>query len=392
MVHKSLKNERERPQYAYIAPNYGQAKRIVWDMLKSFVKNIPGIETNEADLRLDIPRPARGDYIRFYLLGAENPGSIRGIHLDGVILDEYAEMDPTVWPMVIRPALSDRNGWAIFIGTPKGQNHFFDIYQLALKNKDYDWFTAIYKASETNVLPQTELDAAKREMPEEIYEQEYECSFTAALTGSYYGKLVEEAERAGRITDVPYDPALPVHTWWDLGIGDTTAIWFLQQLGVQYRLMDYLEQSGVGLDWYVRQLQSKKYVYGTHGLPHDAAARELGTGKTRQETLWNYGLRQTLVLPKHNVDDGINAARLLLPKCWFDRVKCERGLSSLRNYQRKWDGKNQIFSVKPLHNWASNGADAFRALAMGSRDEGTRGDPTRYQREADEGHDIYGGY
>lgn len=389
MIDRALRNPLDRPQYAYIAPNYGQAKRIVWDMLKSFVKNIPGIETNEADLRLDIPRPDKGDQIRFYLLGAENPGSIRGIHLDGVILDEFAEMDTTVWPMVIRPALSDRHGWAIFIGTPKGQNQFFDIYQTALKNKEHGWFSAIYRASETGVLPASELEANKRELPPEVYEQEYECSFTAALTGSYYGKLIEEAEKDGRITNVAYDPALPVDTFWDLGIGDTTAIWFLQQLGVQYRLIDYIEQSGVGLDWYVRELQRRQYVYRDHTLPHDAAARELGTGKSRQETLWGYGLRQTIIMPRHRVEDGINAGRMLIPKCWFDRVKCERGLAALRNYQKKWDAKNQIWSDKPLHDWASNGADAFRVLAMGNRPEGRRQEPLRYQEEPP--HDIYGG-
>lgn len=390
MIDRALRNDKKNPQYAYIAPYYGQAKRVAWDYLKEYTKNIPGVTTNEAELRVDIPRPDRGDRIRIMLLGGDNPAAVRGIYLDGVILDEYAEMDPTVWSQVVRPALSDRLGWAIFIGTPKGQNHFFDIYSSA--RKDPSWHTALYRASETGIIPASELEAAKLTMSEEEYEQEYECSFSAALIGAYYGKQMEQAEKEGRIGIVPYDPAVPVDTFWDLGIGDTTAIWFLQQVGREFHIIDHLESSGVGLDWYVKEMKKKPYVYSEIILPHDAAARELGTGRTRVETLrkyWGTGIKMR-VLPRQDVDDGIHAVRMLLPQCWFDAVKCDRGISALKNYERKYDNKNKIFSDKPLHNWASHSADAFRVLAEGVRKEAEKQGRDNLPRTADNVYDIFG--
>lgn len=390
LVDKALRCDRKSPQYAYIAPTYGQVKRIAWDMLKEYTKDIPGVSYNEAELRCEIQRPFMRDKIKILLLSAENPGSLKGIYLDGVILDEFAECDPTIWGEVVRPALADRLGWAIFIGTPKGLNHFYQIYEIATKNQDRDWFAAVHKASETKVIPDSELESAKREMSEEEFAQEFECSFTAAITGSYFGKIIEEADKEGRITNVPHDPALLTDTFWDLGIGDTTAIWFLQQYRQEYRIIDHMEMSGVGLDWFVKELQKKKYNYRDHVLPHDAAARELGTGRTRQETLRELGLR-TIILPRHKVEDGISAARLLLPKCWFDKVKCERGLKALKNYQRKWDARNMIWSDRPLHDWSSHSADAFRALAMGNRAEADRRDTKRQTAVVDLEYDIFGG-
>lgn len=394
LIDQALRNELKNPQYAYIAPFYSQAKRVAWDYLKEYTKAIPGVTVNESELKVEISRPDRGDKIKLLLLGADNPGAIRGIYLDGVIMDEYAEMDPTVWTQVIRPALSDRLGWGIFIGTPKGQNHFHDIYQLA--RKDPSWFTAIYRASETKIIAEGELDAARKEMSEEEFEQEYECSFSAALIGAYYGKQMEAAEKAGRITSVPHDPAVPVDTFWDLGIGDTTAIWFLQQVGRELHLIDYVEMSGVGLDWYTNTLKKKSqtdgYVYRELYLPHDAGARELGTGKTRVETLrkyWGQGVSMR-VLPRQKVEDGINAVRLVLPMCWFDEKRCERGISALKNYQRAWDPKNKIFQDKPKHDWSSHGADAFRQLGLGIRKESERTHTSQFPRTADNIYDIFG--
>lgn len=361
MIDKGLTNERKNPQYAYVAPTYGQAKRVAWEYLKDFTKNIPGVKVHEQELRIDIPRPDKGDRVRFMLLGAENPDSIRGIYLDGVILDEYAQCDPTIWSQVIRPALSDRLGWAIFIGTPKGQNHFHDLFQAA-KNLD-NWFVTIIRASETNIIPYEELEEARATMSEEEYNQEYECSFTAALIGAYYGKYIEDIEKKGRIKNVPHDPAVGVETYWDLGISDTTAIWFIQKVGKEVHVIDYLEEAGRGLEWYAKTLKALPYVYDEHFIPHDGAARELGTGRTRQETLLEYGIRTTIV-PRHQIADGINAVRLALPHCWFDKVKCAKGLAALKNYQRKWDSKNKIFEDKPLHDWASHGSDAFRMFGL----------------------------
>lgn len=388
-IDRALRSPLKAPQYAYIAPTYGQAKRIAWEYLKEYTKDIPGSKPNEAELRVDIPRPHMKDKIRFMLLGSENPDTLRGIYLDGVVLDEFAVCDPTIWGQVVRPALADREGWAIFLGTPKGQNHFFELYNKARKNPD--WYVCTYRASETKVLSTYELRAAKDEMSEEEYLQEFECSFTAANTGAYYQKQMLIAESENRVTSVPYESSCFVDTYWDLGIGDTTAIWFLQVVGHEYHLIDYLEMSGKGLDWFVAEINKKPYTYREHTLPHDARARELGTGKSREETLRSLGLTRLYILPRWQVADGINAVRTILSKCWWDKDKCERGLLALHAYERKWDAKNQIFQEKPKHNWASNGADAFRYLAMGVRPESQRvqSEMLREYRDSYQEYDVF---
>lgn len=388
-IDRALRCPLKSPQYAYVAPTYGQAKRIAWEYLKEYTKDIPNSKPNEAELRVDIPRPHMKDKIRFMLLGSENPDTLRGIYLDGVVLDEFAVCDPTIWGQVVRPALADREGWAIFLGTPKGQNHFFDLYNKARKNPD--WYVCTYRASETKVLSTYELRAAKDEMSEEEYLQEFECSFTAANTGAYYQKQMLIAEAENRVTSVPYDSSCFVDTYWDLGIGDTTAIWFLQVVGHEYHLIDYLEMSGKGLDYFVSEINKKPYTYREHTLPHDARARELGTGKSREETLRTLGMTRLYILPRWQVADGINAVRTILSKCWWDKDKCERGLLALHAYERKWDAKNQIFQEKPKHNWASNGADAFRYLAMGVRPESQRvqSEVLREYRDSYQEYDVF---
>lgn len=386
IIDKSFRNQLKNPQYAYIAPTYGQAKRIAWDLLKDYLKDIPGVIINEADLRIDIPRPATKDRIRFILLGAENPGSVRGIYLDGAVFDEYAEMNPEIWSSVVRPLLSDRKGWALFIGTPKGANHFYEIYKTAAASDE--WYTAIYKASETGIIDQLELSSAKASMSDNEYAQEFECSFSAALVGAYFGKEMEKAEQEKRITDVPYDPILPVFTYWDLGMDDTTVIWFGQNLGGrEIRWIDYVEESGQGFDYYARVLKDKGYLYEEHVLPHDGAVREMGTGKSRLEVLQALcrGTR-VRVAQKHAPADGINASRLLLAKSWFDKTKCHNGIEALKNYERVWDSKNKIFQQRPKHNWASHAADAFRTGAMAireNRDTNKKGRRENRQTEND---------
>lgn len=366
LLTKALGNEQINPNYAYVAPTYGQAERVAWTYLKDHVKDIPTVKINEAKLRVEIFRPDKGDKITIWLLGAENPDSIRGIYLDGVILDEYAQCDPTIWGETVRPLLSDRKGWAIFIGTPKGMNAFYDMYKQAVRlqaeQPQLGWFAFVAKASVTNIIEHEELMGAKMEMSEEEYEQEFECSFSAALVGAYYGKYMNTLEAKGQISAVPYDPICVVDTYWDLGIGDSTTIWFVQTVGKEIRIIDYIEHSGVGLEWYVKQIKERGYIYGEHWIPHDGAARELGTGKTRQETLQSLGIR-TRIATRQTVDDGINAVRMLLPQCWFDAVKCKRGIEALKSYERKWDSKNKIFLDSPLHNWASHASDAFRVFA-----------------------------
>ena len=203
-------------------------------------------------------------------------------------------------------------------------------------------------------------------MSEDQYNQEFECSFDAAVVGSYYGKLIEKAENEGRIGNVQWEPQIPVQTWWDLGIDDSTAIWFAQVLGREIRLIDYYENSGVGLDHYAKVLKDKDYVYGQHMLPHDVQVHELSTGKSRFAFLAGLGIRGTVVR-KHSVEDGINSVRSIIPRCWFDRTKCARGIEALRQYRQDWDDRLKAFKGRPLHDWSSHSSDAFRYGAFSIR-------------------------
>jgi len=372
LIARAAECERETPRYAYIAPFFNQAKDVAWEYLKRYTAAIPRVAINESELRADLPGGAR---IRLY--GADNPDRLRGLYLDGVVLDEYAQMHPRVWPEVIRPALADREGWAVFIGTPMGRNQFCELYEAARKNDD--WLAARFPASATGVIPAVELAAARAAMSEDQYAQEFECSFAAAALGSYYGKPLAQAEAEARIAAVPWAPRLPVVTAWDLGIGDSTAIWFCQQSGREARLIDYYEASGVGLDHYAKLLREKPYVYGDHILPHDAEVRELGTGRSRVETLRSLGI-EPRVLPAARIEDGIDAVRNLLPRCWFDAGRCARGLEALRQYRRDYDDRLKAFKARPLHDWTSNAADAFRYLAMGlRRDDADWAQPIKYE-------------
>lgn len=345
-------------RYAYVAPFLAQAKEVAWEYLKRFAGPIL-IAKSEAELWVELVNGAR---IRIH--GADNPNRLRGPYLDGVVLDEYADMRPSVWGEVIRPMLADRQGWATFIGTPKGRNEFFRVWREA--QADPFWFSVMLKASATGLLPQAELAQARRDMTAEQYAQEFECSFDAAVVGAYFGRDLAEAERQGRIADVPYDEAVPVHTGWDLGIGDSTAIWFFQVAGDEVHYIDHYEAHGQKLDHYLGVLSSKPYRYGVDFLPHDARARELISGRSRVEHLANSG-RHVRVLPQTKIEDGINAARLILPRAWFDRVKCADGLEALRQYRSEFDERTRTFKNHPRHDWASHSADGFKATAVGYR-------------------------
>ena len=368
LIKAALTCTKEAPRFGYLAPFYAQAKDIAWDYLKRYTAVLPSVGINESELRVDLPTGAR---IRLY--GGENADRIRGVYFDGVVVDEPADIDPRVWPEIIRPALADRQGWAVFIGTPKGRNAFYELVHGDADGKwigavkSPEWFSLILKASETGILDPAELDAARVAMSPDQYAQEFECSFEAALQGSYYGSLMNELEAKGRIREVRHEPALSVHTAWDLGWNDPTAIWFVQLAGQEVRIIDYYEASGVGLDHYAQVLKSKTYSYGDHILPHDADVGEMGSGRTRVQTLNGLGINPR-VLPNRPIPDGINAARLLLPKCWFDDLKCKRGIEALRQYRHEFDEERKVFKPKPLHDWTSHAADAFRYLAMGLPD------------------------
>ncbi len=357
LISSALRCKTRDAKFMYVAPYRSQAQAVAWDALQQYSEPFREGDPNKADLWVKV---YGGAQIR--LFGADNPNALRGIHPHGVVFDEYGDMDPTAWTQVVRPALSTHSGFAIFIGTPKGQNGFYDIHQAALT--DEAWYAATFKASETGVIPAAELAANRRNMTAEEYAQEFECSFQAPNVGAYYGKEMGFAETEKRVARVPWEPAVPVTTAWDLGLDDATAIWFCQQVGREIRLIDYYENSGEGLSHYAAQLKAKRYVYADHLLPHDAEVRELGTGVSRVETLQGLGINATVV-PVQRVEDGINAVRQMLPKCWFDADKCARGVKALSAYQREWAPKLGTWRASPKHDFASHGADAFRYLAQG---------------------------
>jgi len=390
MVDRALRNPRKNPQYAYIAPTYGAAKRISWDFLKEILRDVPGVEYRETELKAIIPRSDKRDEIRIFLLGAEKPAAIRGVYLDGVVLDEYSEQDPTVFTQVVRPALSDREGWAIFIFTPKGSNHAYEMYRHATSDKTGTWFACRFKASETGVIPQAELEAAAAIMGPEEYEQEYECSFTAALVGAYYKAEMGLAQKEGRIAKVPYDNHSRVTTAWDLGMDDSTVVWFIQECGRELHVIDHLEVSSKGLPEIVKMIRDKPYDYAEHLLPHDAAARELGTGKSRVEIIKKLGLKNVRIAPRLKREDGIAAVRSILGRMWFDEGECGYGIEALKSYERVFDNRENVFKTVPKHNWASHSADALRTFATGYRLEEDRPMKGDLQRYAESSYDVFG--
>jgi phage terminase large subunit len=356
---QALRCPRVRPRFAYLSPFLRQSKAVAWDYLRAAMSSarVAGATAHESELRVDYPGGAQ---VRLY--GADNPDAMRGVYFDGIVLDEYADMDPRVWSEIVRPALADRRGWAVFIGTPRGRKAFFELWRRS--QTEEGWFSMMLKASQSGLIPDSELELARRDLTEEQYAQEFECSFDAAVVGAYYGKLMARAEAERRIAGVPYDPAAPVWTAWDLGIRDATAIWFAQVIGREIRIIDYYEASGVDLGHYVREINARPYACAGHIVPHDAQAKELGTGKSRLEVMESLGLRPITLAPLHRVEDGINAVRMFLPKCWFDARKCARGIDALKLYRAEYDDKLQALRPHPVHDWTSHAADSFRYLAL----------------------------
>lgn len=356
----TLRCKRERPRFAFIGPTYTQAKSIVWDYAVHYSLPIPGIQARVSELAINYPN---GGQVR--LFSADNPDSLRGLYFDGVVLDEFGLMPPRIFSEVLRPALSDRQGWALFLGTPAGKNQFYDIVQQA--KREPDWYHAEFKASETGIIPADELAAVRKDMTPDEYAQEYECSFEASVKGAIYASEIAAARSKGRVCRVPIDPILPVDTDWDLGVGDATSIWFSQSLrSGEIRVVDYYEASGEGLPHYADILRQKGYTYGQHWAPFDIQVKELGSGRSRLETAHSLGIKFAIA-PNVAVEDGIHAARMLLPRCYFDETRCQKGLEALQHYRRDYNSRLNEFKATPVHDWASHAADAFRYLALRQR-------------------------
>jgi len=373
---RALYTPKKNARYAYIAPYYRQAKDVAWMYLKEATLD-SAVKVKESELSVELFNGAKVS-----LYGADNPDALRGIYLDGVVLDEFGDCRPALWAEVILPTLTDRKGWATFIGTPKGKNHFYQIREMARKNPE-EWYYMSMKASETGILPDTELEMVKELMTKDQYAQEYECSFEAAVRGTYYSHLItlmesgriDDSEAMPQISTVKWDPDLPVNVAQDLGFTDSTALWFWQHRPDGIAVIDYEEHHSEPLSFYFDLLRRKPYKYDTLYLPHDAKAKTLQTGRSTIEQYlaqkdpegnqeWHIEL-----VPKLDLQDGIDAVRLILPHCYIDQENCSEGIEALRAYRRMWNEVTGAFSPKPAHDWSSHGSDGFRYLALVAREK-----------------------
>jgi hypothetical protein len=354
--------------YGHVMPTRVQAKMTTWDRLKFYAAPIPGCRPNESELLLRLPT---GHKIQ--LFGADDPDSLRGFGPSGISFDEFSQQPANIFSEVISKALGDHLGYAIFAGTIKGKDHLYRTYDGT--KDDPDWVTlwqdidaslATEEGITVQLLEQAMADDRKQItqglMTQDEYDQEWYLSHEAAIKGAIYGRELTAARLDARITTVPHDPVLPVTTYWDLG--RNMAIWFEQSTrSGEVRLIDYFEDTSGDFPACAQLLKSKPYTYKQHWAPHDIVVKDFSTGKSRLEIAASLGIRFDIV-PKLSVEDGITAARLLMPRCWFDAGKCAAGLEALRNYRRDFNTRLQEFKDEPLHNWASHGADAFRYVAV----------------------------
>lgn len=361
LLRAALRNGRAfpPPRYAYIGPSFAQTKDLIWGYFNQYAGVIPGTKFSESELSVTLPTGAK---ISLYG-GAQAYERIRGLYLDGAVLDEFPLLHPECFDVVVRPALGDYGGFAILSGTPQGRDHFFEAFERAKKNPD-TWDIFVIPVTDTTALAVDEVEEIKRQQTPNQFAREMLCSFDAPVEGSYYGDIIVDLQARGRITKVPYDRRAGVVTSWDIGMHDNTSIWFAQRIGKEYHVIDYLEDRGKGLDYYVKLLQKRGYNYIGHVLPHDVKARELGTGLSRFEVLSQLNLDVT-VCRDHKIDDGISGVRAFLPECWFDEAACEGGLVCLKSYQSAPALNLGTQHARPLHNWASHASDSFRYMAMG---------------------------
>ena len=369
LILKALYTKKKNARFAYVAPFRQQAKEIAWQYLKDMSEGLREGSPRESELRVKFPN---GAWITLY--GSDNPDALRGLYYDGVVLDEYGDMKPSLLGEVILPTLTDRKGWLAIIGTSKGRNQFFASARKAEASDD--WFYKMARASETGIVPKEDLLEIKAQMSPEEYEQELECSFDAAVKGTYYAHLINKAEKEQRVTlDTLYDPEQKVEVVADLGYSDSTAWWFWQRRLEGYAIVDFFEAAGKDLKFYIKMLMDKKYDYQTIWLPHDAKAKTMQTGRsTMEQMLRPHNLLPDLfepkarlpirIVPRLAVQHGIDAVRAVLPQCYFDKKNCFAGLEALRSYQRQWIDHKEVFTDKPLHNWASDAADSFRYFAL----------------------------
>jgi len=354
--------------YWHMLPTATQGRMVVWEGRDGQGRRLidqafpPSLRVSERNDRMSMELKCGSVW---QVVGSDNYDRLVGANPVGVVFSEWSLTDPRAWDYV-RPILAENGGWALFVYTPRGKNHGAELFDIARHHGD--WFAEQLSVEATGILDPKVIAAERSSgMSEALIQQEYFCSFEAASEGSYYGKLLEQAEKSQRVARVPWQPELQVDTWWDLGIGDSTAIWFSQRAGLERHFIDYYECSGEGLAHYAKLLQDKGYTYGEHWAPHDIEARELGTGKSRLEVAKGLGLGFRTA-PRLSIEDGIEAVRNLLPRSWFDAERCRQGLRALKSYHRDFSERRQSYLPHPAHDWSSHAADALRTGAVTLKD------------------------
>lgn len=366
----------ERGTYWHCLPTYAQGRKVVWNEIRRFKQPFPKelIESeHDKDMMVQFKGDEKGPGSIYQVVGTDSIDRLVGGNPRGIIFSEFSLADPAAWHLLM-PVLRENGGWAVFIYTPRGHNHGYDLAQLARKSQETDkkWFFQQLTVLETKhegkrVVTDEDIDQDRKDgMPEELIRQEYFGSWDAPLVGAYYSQEMTKALSDGRISGVPHEKRLLVSTYWDLGMDDSTNIIFIQAYGLEYRIIDFYQNNGEGLAHYAKILKEKNYLYDKHWAPHDISVKELGTGKSRLEVARGLGIKFRIA-KKLPIADGIETCRNILDRCWFDSVKCRTLVQALSSYQKEWDDTKKVFSSKPLHNWASHPADAFRTFGVSER-------------------------
>lgn len=348
----------------YIFPTYSQAKKVIWDSITNtgerildFIPDELVESKNSQEMKI---RFKNGSLLQ--LVGSDNFDTLMGTNPQGVVFSEYALQDPRAY-QYIRPILTANDGWALFISTPRGKNHLWELYQIALHSPD--WFAYKLSVEDTGHIPLEEIDKERQEglMSDDLIMQEYYCSFDMGVEGSYYGKYLDRMRVRGQIGIVPWEAGFKVHTSWDLGVRDSTTIIFFQVIGQTIRLIDCYENTKEGLEHYIKLLESKPYSYGKHIAPHDIKVKEWGSGITRLEKARQLGIIFSTANDV-SIVDGIEAVRSAFSKIWIDETQCKDLLKALGNYRQEFDIKKKIYKSHPLHDWSSHYADCMRYLCV----------------------------
>lgn len=367
--------------YWHLLPQFNQCRKAIWEAVNPHTGKLrideafpPEIRAGIRNTDMMIPLKSGSTW---QVVGSDNFDALVGSPPIGIVFSEYALSDPRCWAY-LSPILEENGGWAAFISTSRGDNHFKKLVDFARITPG--WFCQILPADQTPVFTVQHLEEIRMELigtfgpeiGEAMFQQEYMCSFQGAILGAYYAKQMLQARKDGRITRVPHAAGSEVYTFWDLGVDDSMTIWFLQQVGKEFRFIDYYENSGMGLAHYAKVLKEKPYVYGDHYMPHDAAVREMSSGenaKSRAEVAEDLGIRPVKIVQRARNTDavmiGIEAVRNILSQCWFDEVRCAKGIAALEGYRAEYDEEKKVLSNKPLHDHNSHGADAFRTFAVG---------------------------